>query len=382
MATNLYKQDGVDVASGDAFSAHAGKVCHDSWDNCPYVKVRDLSRGYFRGVRGFSFHHLPRGYCLDIGSDGNGTKVVLTAAAGLYRYAACDLLAMCGMDQIRFGGYGAVFTNVLDVKKLDEPGTPRHQAFVELIEGLGDVARKLRVVLFRGETAELPVCVTSENPDADVQFNWSGSMLGIYDRRRMITGDSIAPGMLIVALREKGFRANGISSVRKALAMRFGHKWWANPDAADSIRAAAEPSVLYDRFLQQLNGWYSEGFRQMVKVHGIVHLSGGAFKGKLGHDILFPRGLSAELDHLCPPPQIMRNCAEWRGMDDESVHDTWNGGQGALLIVSADDLSFVLDEAEDWGVSAQVCGKVVKRDEPIVRIQSQFTPGKEITYRA
>jgi len=207
-------------------------------------------------------------------------------------------------------------------------------------------------------------------------------MTGVYDRRRMITGNTIASGMKIIALKERGFRANGISSVRKSLAMRLGKEWWSNPDASDAIRAAAEPSVLYDRFLQHLNGWNSKQFEQLVKIHGIIHLSGGAFEGKLGHDVLFPRGLSAEIYNLWEPPPIMQSCADWRGMDDEGSYNTWNGGQGVLLIVSADDVEWILWESSNWGIQALCSGEVVKRDEPFVRIQSKFAQGTEITYRS
>jgi len=140
---NLYKADGVDVEAGDAFSEHAGTVCRGNWKNSPFVEVYDLSDGFFRGVRGFRLRHLPRGYLIDKTSDGSGTKVVLSAAAGLYRQAACDLLAMCSTDLTRNGGMSLVFNNVLDVKSLGEPGTPQHQAFIQLIEGLGDVAKQL-----------------------------------------------------------------------------------------------------------------------------------------------------------------------------------------------------------------------------------------------
>ena len=379
---DLYSEDGVDVKSGDSFSASAGRVCVESFRNSPHVRVTDLSQGYFRGVRGFRFHHLPRGYFQEMTSDGNGTKVVLTAAAGMYRQSPRDLLAMTGMDITRNGGKGLIFNNVLDVKVLGEPGTPTHQAYIEMIEGLGEAARELKLVLFRGETAELSVCISSENPASDVQFNWSGTMLGVYLKRLLITGNTIEPGMLIVAFRELGFRANGISSTRKALARQFGPEWWNNPEAVKYIKMAAEPSVLYDPLLQYLNGWETEGFERPVTMHSLIHLSGGAFKGKLGEDILFRRGLSADLPDLWEPSEIMSHCAEWRGMDDEGAYETWNGGQGALAIMWKGEAPFAIRKAAEYGIEAKVCGEVTKWDIPSVRIQSKFASGKEIIYEA
>ena len=380
--TDLYAQDGVNVQAGDEFSAIAGRVCRDSFKNSSHVVVHDMSDGYFRGVRGFRFRKLPKGYIFDMTSDGNGTKVILNAAAENFEDAPYDLLAMNEMDITRNGGLGLVFNNVLDVASLDGSGSFTRAAFIRLITGLGRVAKKMGIVRFRGETAELGKCVSSENQKSGVKFNWSGSMLGVYHKSKMITGNTLAPGMIVIALKENGFRANGISSVRKALAMKFGDEWWNGETAVPYIRAAAVPSVLYDPFLQWINGWHSDDFEQRIKVHALIHLSGGAFEGKLGHDVLFPRGLSADLYDLWTPPEIMARCQEWRGMDDEGAYKTWNGGQGALAIVSPEDALDFISYADGYDLTAKVCGEIQKLDDSRIRIQSKFNLGYEIIYAA
>ena len=70
------------------------------------------------------------------------------------------------------------------------------------------------------------VCVGSEITNSRTKINWSGTMLGAYTKDKMITGSTIAAGQVIIALKENGFRCNGISSVRKALAMKYGKTWW------------------------------------------------------------------------------------------------------------------------------------------------------------
>ena len=82
-----------------------------------------------------------------------------------------------------------------------------------------------------------------------------------------------------------------------------------------------------------------------MKVHAIIHLSGGAIKEKFAKDILFPKGLSARLDNLWEPPKIMRQCALWRNLSDEEFYETWNGGQGMLIVVDEKDVSFCLKRA-------------------------------------
>ncbi|MCL5774674.1 MAG: hypothetical protein M1333_00515 [Patescibacteria group bacterium] len=214
--------------------------------------------------------------------------MVLIDAASSHRQAARDLVAMTCGDITRFGGLPAVFINVLDVKTLGANGgsastyeRATNQAFRNLMEGLGEVCREQNLVAFKGETAELGVCVGSENRDAMTQFNWAGTAIGVYHPDKMITGETLAPGQCVVAFQEVGFRSNGVSSVRKALAKKFGAEWYRNSKAAAAILAAAKPSVLYDRFFSWLNGWFEADFVPILKAHLIVHVTGGAIRSKL-----------------------------------------------------------------------------------------------------
>lgn len=385
---NTYAADGVNVQEGDSFSSLAGKVCRDSYGNSPFVKVHDLSRGHFRGPRSFSFQNLPEGYTMDAAPDGIGTKVVIIDAASSHRHAARDLVAMTCGDITRFGGLPLVFINVLDVKTLGQsgPNAPLYgrminERFRTMIYGLGEVCREQNLVAYKGETAELGVCVSSEDHMALTQFNWAGTAIGVYHPDKMITGETLAPGQWIVAFREKGFRSNGLGSVRGAFRKRFGAEWYRNPDAAEAILAASEPSVLYDRFFSWLNGWHKKDFTPIIKAHLIVHVTGGAIRSKLAEDVLFPRGLSAHLDNLWEPPKIMSQCAEWRGMSDEECHETWHGGQGALMVIDSWDYGLLEAQASYHGLEVRPCGEITDGKNPSVTIRSRFS-GKDIVFTA
>lgn len=376
---DTYAQDGVNVSEGDKFSAFAGRVCRASFENSPYIRVMDLSQGYFRGVRSWKPVNLPDDWSFDTTSDGNGTKVIVSDAARMHRYAAHDLVSMCCMDITRHGGLPVVFNNDLNVRSLGEVGDEVNTIHRGMIEELGEVARLMQMVLFRGETAEVGVCVGSENTAPVAAFNWSGTAIGVYLPQLMITGDSITAGDIIMALREHGLRANGYSSVRTALRMVFGPDWAQNPDAQEHLQQAALPSVIYDPLLNYINGWHSGDFQPLESVHRLIHLTGGSFEGKLGADTLFPRGLSADLYNLWDPPEIMRRCQEWRGMSDKECYKTFNCGQGALAIVSPGVVDTFSVCAAMFGIEAEECGKVVKKDSPEIRIDSKFH-GDEIIY--
>lgn len=375
-----YAQDGVDVEEESLFSSFAGSVCKASYNNSPFVEVHDLSGGNFRGPRPFNLKNLPEGYLIEASTDGLGTKGILIDAAKTHSQAAYDIIAMTASDITRFGGIPLVFVNVFDIVSVGEAENEVSEIYKSAIKGLGEVAKQEKIVILKGETAQMGVAVGSEIIDSKTKINWSGTMIGAYHKDKMITGKSLKEGQAIIALKENGFRCNGISSVRAALKKKFGEQWWNNPEGAQSIQLAAAPSILYDTFVNTLHGWFNKEFEPEVAIHAIVHLSGGAIKEKFGKDLLFPRGLSASLPGLWEPPQIMKDCALWRGMGDEEFYEVWNGGQGMLLVVDADRAEYCINRANDFSIQAKAAGKITKEKLPQVSINSQLTKGVQIVY--
>ena len=380
MEQDKYKQDGVNIELGDDFSSLCGKICKSTYNNSEFVEVLDLARGNFRGPRGFTLKNLPKGCIQTMVADGIGTKVIPIVASGKLETAASNVIAMTAMDITRYGGLPLVFVNILDVNSLGEPGSETHKLCIDTMLGLKQLANTYGYVVLGGETAELGACVGSENIDAKVKFNWGGVMLGVYHPNKMIYGDTLKPGQVIMALQDD-FRSNGISSVRKAFAMKYGPDWYNNSEALPDIIEAASPSAQYDRFLNFLNGWsnWAGNYKPIIKTHLIVHLSGGAFESKLGKDMLEPQGLSADLADLFSPPAIMKKCAYWRDLSDEECYRTWNGGQGALVVIDSKDVKSFLGWAEAFGVSAKVSGEITEKKDYNVKLQSKFS-NKIINY--
>jgi len=377
MTNNAYKDDGVDMDLGDRFSKYCAGICQSTYGNSRHVQVYDLSKGNFRGPRGFTLKDLPEGVLMTLTTDGIGTKCTVIVASGDVKTSASNLIAMGAMDITRYGGFPLGLTNILDVASLGaDLNSETYRLCVDLMNGLRSLANQYGYVVLHGETAELGVCVGSDDHNALLKYNWGATMFGVYHLGKMIHGDTLRPGQVIIALRD-GFRSNGLSSVRKALALRYGPEWYRNPEALPDIIAAATGSVQYDRFLNAMHGWTKLGLSQkltpVIKMHLIVHLSGGAFKSKLGEDMLEPQGLMAEFDDLFDPPKIMSDCATWRGLSGEACYNSWNGGQGALVVVDHCDVGRFLEEAGRAGIEAKSAGVIKKKEGDVtVRIVSKF----------
>lgn len=374
-----YAGSGVNPELGDAYSQVAGQVCAASFKNSPFVHVDDPS-GHFRGLRTFNYVGLPDGISYESTSDGTGTKSVITAAANRPRASVWDLGAMVGMDAVRYGGMGLVINNILDVFKLGEVGSSVHDFFLELIYEYGVYLKHMNLVGFRGETAELNTCVGSDLPDAYPRYNWGATLNAVYDPARLILGDDLEAGMIVVALQENGFRANGMSLVRKVLARMFGQRWWENPAAQAVIYAAAEPSVCYELLFQHCNGWMASDFQRLIKIFKIIHVTGGGLEGKFWKDVLVETGLSANLEDLYELPGVMTQVVEAAKLSDAELYATLNGGQGALAILSQTDVADFLMLAKLYKINAKVCGRLEKRSTPTLRIASKFNKGKDVIY--
>jgi phosphoribosylformylglycinamidine cyclo-ligase len=377
----IYSKDGVDVEEESLFSSFAGSICKASYKNSPFVQIHDLSGGSFRGPRPFTFKNLPKGFLIEASTDGLGTKGILIDAAKTHHLAAYDIIAMTASDITRFGGVPLIFLNVFDTTSIGNNGDLVSETYKSAIRGLGKVVKQEKIVVLKGETAQMGDALGSEIKNSKTKLNWSGTMIGAYHKDKMITGKNLKEGQVIIGLKENGFRCNGISSVRKALKEKFGKDWWKNPEAKESIKLAATPSVLYDMYINTLHGWFAKNFRPEIPIHLVVHLSGGAIKEKLAKDMLFPKKLSAELFDLWKPPEIMLKCAEWRHLKDEEFYEVWHGGQGMLLVVDAKDASYATKRAKDFGIKAKIVGKITKEKIPQVSIMSQLTFGKKIIYR-
>jgi phosphoribosylformylglycinamidine cyclo-ligase len=373
-----YKDAGVNVEAGDSFSSVCGRACQATYGYSQFVTIHDFSKGHFRGRRGYSFKNLPSGFIESAGSDGIGTKTIITSAANDYRHSARDLLAMVGGDFTRDGGLPLIFMNHLDVHTLgDGQDDPAFRSALDLLSGLVLAAADQHYVLLGGETAELNDCVTSENKDAFLKYNWGGVMIGVIHPDKLITGENVRPGNRVIALQDTT-RSNGISLLRRGLRKRYGEEWYRNPsgDRQLDIEQAAAPSVLYDKFLAHMNGWTSDEFEPIVRAHLIAHLSGGGIQSKFGDDLLFSRGFSATLDNLWDPPQVMKNCSVDLSVSDEKCYEVWGCGNGALVVVDESEVETFMRYATKFEISARDAGPIEKTPagrSPEIKIRSGFT---------
>lgn len=379
MDTTVYGKDGVDISAEEEWSKTAHALCRETYGASAFVQIRASGRDHFRLGGGYTWNLEISDMSLDVAADGLGTKPTIIAAAGRFEAAAHDLVAMIAHDMTREGGMLTLLTTVIAVDGVGTADSPARQALVRMFTELQRLALEHNFVLYKGETAQISDHLGEGFGSVSLKFLWEGVGHGVYDTKRRVRTEELRDGQVVIALREQGFRCNGISSVRKALERKFGATWQTSEEARPYVYEAATPSVLYMKVLNELLGWDTTGGKT-VPIYAVCHVTGGGIPGKFAEDVLFRAGLSAELDDLWEPPAIMQHCAEWRGMAAEECYRAWNGGQGMLVVLDQSNAAHCIDAARRHGIDAKMCGEIRTSQSPELIIHSKFTKPSTLRY--
>ena len=293
-------------------------------------------------------------------SDGVGTKVEIAEKLGKHGTIAFDLLAMVCDDAAAMGAEPFAITNTLNVRELDI------NVIEQLAQGLVKAAECARVAVVGGELAVLGERIQG-------LYIWDADALAVLERSKAFRKETIKPGDRIVGLRERGFRSNGFSLIRKILQEHFGPDWVHAPYSAEKTwgEVTLMPSVIYTPVLVDAVGAYRESPKGQIK--GAAHITGGGIPGNLPRCL--PPGLGARV--CVEPLEPMLKLQELGNVDDQEAYRVWNMGVGMLLITN-DDMIFEI--ARRHGVEAQEVGEVIDEPKIVIENRGAFRQEKELIY--
>lgn len=340
-----YKDAGVDIDLGDKASEVLYNAAKETWKN------RDGRTGQvftpfddFTGLRAIRIGALPEGTLANLGFDGVGTKMELGERIAKHDTIAYDLFAMVCDDAAVRGAEPVLVGSVLDVNTLTD-----HLDYVkQLAHGYIGAARDARVAVINGEIAELGARVSGHG---NFNYNWSAGVLWLADEQRILTGEHIEPGQYIVSLRERGFRSNGLSLVRRILTAQLGENWHRTDKGEEYALRILHPSRIYSAAITDMTGGVDQ--EPQAHVSGIAHITGGGIPGKLGRT-LKPTRYGAVLNTLFEPPRIMKEIQDRGKVAMDEAYRTWNMGNGMLVITNEPEN--VITIAKTHGIDAQVAG--------------------------
>ena len=355
-----YADAGVDIELGDDASKVLYEAAKQTWENREgrlgelIVPVDDFS-----GVRAIDVSGLPAGTLMNMGFDGVGTKMELAERLGDHTTIAYDLFAMVCDDAIVRGAEPVLIGSLLDVNTLGRGNNNYLEQVKQLARGYIAAAKAANVAIVNGEIAELGNRVGGFG---QFNYNWGAAVVWFAQKDRMFTGHEIVEGDALVGLREKGFRSNGLSLVRKILEKEHGEEWHNKtlPNGGNIGKAVLFPSTIYSAAVGAMTGGYEGNPR--AEVHGFAHITGGGLPGKLGR-VLGPSGLGANVNDPFSPALLMLACQRLGNVTDREAYKTWNMGQGGVVITPEPEK--IIGIAEEYEIEAKQIGTVTGKDSRI-----------------
>lgn len=266
-------------------------------------------------------------------TDGVGTKLELSIAAGRYEALGQDLVAMSVNDLIVCGARPLFFLDYYACGKLDVDVAHR------VVRGIQDACRRTGCLLLGGETAEMPGFYD------DKKFDLAGFAVGDVEKSKLVDGKDIRAGDVILGLPSSGFHANGYSLVRKILR-----------DRNESLQTPFEGRTLGDHLTEPTRLYVNEilSLQTRVRVKGMSHITGG---GLTNLSRVLPEGLTYDVPFgNIPTPSVMKTFQAWGNIPDDEAFTVWNMGMGFAVILDARDVPAAREALPE----AFVAGAIVK----------------------
>ncbi len=274
-------------------------------------------------------------------NDGVGTKLKLAIEHDRHEGVGIDLVAMCANDLIVQGAEPLFFLDYYASGALDAGVAER------VVASIADGCRQAGCALIGGETAEMPGMYAAGD------YDLAGFCVGAVERDRVLTGEHIAPGDVILGLASSGVHSNGFSLVRKLAA----DKGWAMnasaPFDADIslIEALMAPTRIYVKALLPL---LAEG-----RIKGLAHITGGGLLENIPR--VLPDGAHARLDaDAWPQPPLMAFLQREGRIAPEEMARTFNCGIGMAAVVAEDEAATVRGTLEKAGETVCRIGAIEK----------------------
>jgi phosphoribosylformylglycinamidine cyclo-ligase len=273
------------------------------------------------------------------GTDGVGTKLKIAFMADKHDTIGQDGVAMCVNDILVQGAEPLFFLDYLAVGKL-EP-----EKVANIVSGVAMACRESGCALIGGETAEM----AGFYPDGE--YDIAGFAVGVVDRDKIITGEKIKPGDVLIGLPSSGVHSNGYSLVRKIC---FDVKQFSVdthiPELGRTLgEELLEPTRLYPKTCLPLI--------EKFDIHGMVHITGGGFYDNIPR--VLPEDCGVEVDTAAwPELKIFGLLQEWGGVAKAEMYRTFNMGIGMILLVAAEDAAAIQADIASRGEKSYIIGKV------------------------
>ncbi len=329
-----YKAAGVDVEAGDDASRRAANLARTTYR----PEIAELDGVAFFDGR-FKKYKEP---LLLGGTDGVGTKLKIAFEMNKHDTVGIDLVAMSVNDLARRGGEPLVFLPYFATSNLDP------DVAEQVAAGIAEGCRQANCSIIGGETAELPGFYQPG------EYDLAGSAFGVVERSRVITGEAITDGDVILGLASSGLHSNGYSLARKALLAEFALEQYVPQLKATLGAAMLTPTRIYVKSVLA-------ALEAGANLHGLAHITGGGFR-KL--EKIVPPHLQAEIDFdSWPRPALFQLIQQTGDIAETEMRGAFNLGLGFAAVVPASEAEATRRIFEEAGETVYLIGQIRPRQD-------------------
>ncbi len=273
------------------------------------------------------------------GTDGVGTKLKIAFKMDKHDTVGIDCVAMCVNDVACAGAKPLFFLDYVAVGK-NEP-----ERVAAIVSGVAEGCVQAGCALIGGETAEMPGFY------GEKEYDLAGFSVGLGDKSKLLTGETVQAGDAILALASSGVHSNGFSLVRRVFDVEHRDLSVYSEELGATIgEALLTPTRIYVKPLSAL--------MQAVQVKAAAHITGGGFYENIPRCL--PKGLSAKIERraveVLPVFHMIQRLGD---IPERDMFNTFNMGVGMCVVVPQAEADAAVRSLEASGVHAYALGEVV-----------------------
>jgi len=336
-----YADSGVDIDRADRAKQRIKYLAH-----------RTFTRGVVSEIGGFGGMFAIdrkkfREPILVSSVDGVGTKLKVAFMMNLHHTVGGDLVNHCVNDIAVQGAEPLFFMDYLATGVL-EPDVAE-----KIVEGIAEACRHNGCALIGGETAEMPGFYPKG------EYDLAGFIVGIADKSRIITGDKVKPGDLLIGLPSHGLHTNGYSLGRKLF---FEVAKYTPETYVNELHGKAGEELM------KSHKSYWPVLRKLIAadlVHAMAHITGGGITDNLPR--VLPKGTAAVVETgSWPVLPVFAHMQKIGNVPLDDMMRTFNMGVGMVLVIPASKFKRVESLIEKCGEKSYLIGRIVKGERKVL----------------
>lgn len=338
-----YADSGVDIERGDRAKQRIKTLAKKTFNKQVLSEI-----GGFGGLFNLDTSRFKQPVLVS-SADGVGTKLKVAFELGIHHTVGADLVNHCVNDVAVQGATPLFFLDYLATGKLDR--NTGDELIEKIVTGLSDACKANGCALIGGETAQMPGFY------ADGEYDLAGFIVGVVDKEKLITGENITPGDVLIGLPSTGLHTNGYSLARKLFFEVAGYRAdeYVNPIHEKAGAALMKTHRSYLSIIKKLAA--------ADLASGFAHITGGGITENLPR--ILPRGTVAQIElGSWPVPPIFTHLQGLGAVQLDEMLRTFNMGIGMIAVIPADKFKkaqALLTRADE---KCHIIGRIVK---PVVK---------------